>query len=67
MTSRLDALKAAGAVLARHGKVRDDLAAAEGTAAVAAAAHYPGHPLTPEQNEARYRELQDQARRKAAA
>jgi hypothetical protein len=58
-----EACARAGQVLAQARYERDLLAATAGTRAVAEAAWYPGHPLgTVDAIQARYEELQEQAR-----
>ena len=65
MTTRAEAIAAAGQLLADAWRERDHLAATAGVRAVAEAAHYPGHPLTVEQIQERYEEMRAGARRQA--
>ncbi|HET9966637.1 MAG TPA: hypothetical protein VFQ68_00290 [Streptosporangiaceae bacterium] len=61
------AVKAAGLILAHARLERDQLAAAEGTQAVAEAAWYPGHALgSVEAIQGRYEALREEARRRTA-
>lgn len=61
------AITSAATAFAAACRDRDSLAAAEGPAAVARNAHYPGHPLTAEQIEQRYTALREQGQRQKAA
>jgi hypothetical protein len=65
--TRDEAIAATARILASASAERDQLAAAEGPAAVAQAAWFPGHPLTAPEIEAQYSAMQTSARRARAA